>query len=146
MRPKITAHSRFFVNYQKEKCTTQPVGIHKIGAVPSVVARFLDLPNAGSYTGHAFRRTSAGLLANSGGSMSDIMRHGGWRSVSVAEGYVEESETTKINVAAKILGQEDPSTAVQNKKTQQINQSAAPPSINNSVNCVININNYYSDN
>lgn len=144
LRPKIIVHSRFFVNYVKEKCTVQPVGIHKIGSVPSIVAKFLNLPNSSSYTGHCFRRTSASLLANSGGSMSEIMRHGGWRSASVAEGYVEESESKKINVATKILGQEGISR-VENEEIQQINKAPAlPVSISNNVNCVFNINNYYN--
>ncbi|XP_064213494.1 uncharacterized protein LOC135266508 [Tribolium castaneum] len=87
IRPTKTPHNRFFINYTKEKCTIQPVGIHKIG-------------------GHCFRRSSASLLANAGATMERIKRHGGWRSTTVAEGYIEECENTKIKVANLILGEE----------------------------------------
>lgn len=39
LRPTRTPHKRFFINYTKEKCTVQPVGIHKIANVPAVVAK-----------------------------------------------------------------------------------------------------------
>lgn len=113
LRSPKTPHNRFFVNYIKNKCTVQPVGIHKIGGVPAAVAKFLELPNHTSYTGHCFRRTSATLLANSGATIDGIKRHGGWRSSTVAEGYVDESEKMKINTASKILGsrENEPSTS-----------------------------------
>lgn len=103
LRPTGTPHNRFFINYIKEKCTRQPVGIHKIGNVPSIVAKYLCLPNASSYTGHCFRRSSATALANSGVDIVGIKRHGGWRSSTVAEGYIEECENSKVAVAKKIL-------------------------------------------
>ncbi|EFA07727.1 hypothetical protein TcasGA2_TC002205 [Tribolium castaneum] len=106
IRPTKTPHNRFFINYTKEKCTIQPVGIHKIGGVPATVAKYLGLENASSYTGHCFRRSSASLLANAGATMERIKRHGGWRSTTVAEGYIEECENTKIKVANLILGEE----------------------------------------
>ncbi|XP_031350101.1 uncharacterized protein LOC116175885 [Photinus pyralis] len=143
IRPKVTSHNRFFINYQNGKCTVQPVGVHKVGGVPSVVAKFLNLTNASSYTGHSFRRTSASLLANAGGSMTDIMRHGGWRSASVAEGYVEESEMTKVNVATKILGGAGPSS--HRKEIEERHQMSGQLFIKNNVDCVININNYYAN-
>jgi integrase len=56
------------------------------------------------YTGHSFRRTSATLLANASGTdILDLKRHGGWKSGTVAEGYISESITNKIQVANKIL-------------------------------------------
>ena len=61
--PARTPHKRFFVNYIKGKCTVQPVGIHKIRKLSTVVAKYLDL-DASLYTGNCFRRTSASLLVN----------------------------------------------------------------------------------
>ena len=46
LRSPKTPHKRFFVNYVKEKCTVQPIGVHKIAGVPSVVAKLLKLENA----------------------------------------------------------------------------------------------------
>ncbi|KAJ3655142.1 hypothetical protein Zmor_014280 [Zophobas morio] len=48
LRPIKTPHQRFFINYDKEKCTVQAVGIHKIGNVPAMVAKYLSLENASS--------------------------------------------------------------------------------------------------
>ncbi|KAJ3662031.1 hypothetical protein Zmor_006398 [Zophobas morio] len=103
LRTIKTPHQKFFINYVKEKCTVQAVGIHKIGNVPAVAAKYLGLENASSYTGHCFRRSSATILATVGCNMEGIKRHRGWGSLTVAEGYVDDCETAKINVAEKIL-------------------------------------------
>lgn len=144
LRPAAISHNRFFINYIREKCTVQPVGVHKIAGVPSVVAKYLNLDNPSSYTGHCFRRTSASLLANSGASMEHIMRHGGWRSSSVAEGYIEESENTKISVASKILGKEcsalNPSSSSMHIQDSSVeNSSSSGVNIYGNKKCVINI-------
>jgi hypothetical protein len=57
-----------------------------------------------TYTGHCFRRTSATLFANAGGSKENLKRHGGWKSDSVAESCVEESVLNKTKIAKTILG------------------------------------------
>ncbi|KAJ8915867.1 hypothetical protein NQ315_015478 [Exocentrus adspersus] len=64
---------------------------------------FLKLQNPEMYTGHSFRRTSARMLANSGASITNIKRHGGWKSASVAEGYLEDSLQNKKKIASQIL-------------------------------------------
>ncbi|KAJ8909443.1 hypothetical protein NQ315_017545 [Exocentrus adspersus] len=51
-----------------------------------------------------FVRTSASLLADSGASIDVLKRHGGWKSASVAEGYIENSINTKKIVADSIFG------------------------------------------
>lgn len=94
LRPTHINHNRFFINYIHEKCTVQPVGVHKIGRVPQVVAKYLDLENPQSFTGHCFRRTSASILSNAGVSMGDIRRHSEWQSSTAAIGYVDESENS----------------------------------------------------
>ncbi|XP_073966826.1 uncharacterized protein isoform X2 [Choristoneura fumiferana] len=85
LRPKGLECDRFFLNYMNGKCTKQPMGRHKIAAIPKAIAAFLNLPNAESYTGHCFRRTSATLLAESGANLTTLKRHGGWTSDTVAE-------------------------------------------------------------
>ena len=57
---------RFFLKYSKNKCYRQPVGINTFRAIPKKIASFLKLDDPRSYTGHAFRRSSATLVANSG--------------------------------------------------------------------------------
>jgi len=63
------------------------------------------LSNPEEYTGHSFRCSSATLLADSGADLSVLKSHGGWRSNTAAEGYVEDSIANKINISHKILGE-----------------------------------------
>ncbi|KAJ6639008.1 hypothetical protein Bhyg_11747, partial [Pseudolycoriella hygida] len=79
LRPK-NFPGRFFVNFQRGKCTVQFIGKNKFSAMPRKIAEYLQLENQERYTGHSFRRTSATILANSGADMETIMRHGGWRN------------------------------------------------------------------
>ncbi|KAJ3655374.1 hypothetical protein Zmor_014507 [Zophobas morio] len=149
-RSSKTPHNRLFVNYVKGKCTVQPVGVHKIAGVPNVVDRFLNLENPSAYTSHCFRRTSASILANAGTSMEGIKRHGGWRLSAVAEGYIHQSESSKINVASTILGtmEESIRDSVINSRNKEITENASSSrfSIINNTNCVININHYCNKN
>ena len=102
LRPTNVAIDRFFLNFQMGKCTRQPIRRHKISMMPTKIADFLHLPNSQSFTGHAFRRTSATLLVNGGGDILDLKRHGGWKSDKVAEGYVAESVRNKRKIAQQI--------------------------------------------
>lgn len=105
LRPQIGKHDRFFVKYNNDKCGVQPVGINILGCLPKVIAQYLGLPNATGYTGHCFRRSSASLLADSGADILKIKQHGGWKSSTVAEGYVENSLANKKRIASNILGE-----------------------------------------
>lgn len=105
LRPSDFESTKFFCSYRNGRCMKQHVGINTIGSVPTKIAQFLNLQNPASYTGHCFRRTSATLLADAGGDIVSLKRHGGWKSTSVAEGYLEDSIQNKLQVASKILGQ-----------------------------------------
>lgn len=102
LRPDNLSTPRFFLNYQKGKCTRQVIGRNKFAAMPKEIALFLKLDNPEQYTGHCFRRTSATLLADSGANLTTIKRHGGWRSDQVAEGYIEESVENKSKITDSI--------------------------------------------
>ena len=54
------------------------------------------------YTGHYYRRSSATILVDRGSDITTLKRHVGWRSTSVAEGYVEESVQNKMKIADTI--------------------------------------------
>jgi hypothetical protein len=100
LRPKNVTHSRrFFLTYRKGYCINSPIGINTFGKMPKVIATFLKLPNPELFTGHCFRRSSASHLANRGGDLITIKRHGGWKSSAVAEGYIEQSIKKKVEVA-----------------------------------------------
>lgn len=78
LRPANLTHSRLFLNYQRGKCTAQPIGINKIGQYPKNIAQYLDLPNPELYTGHSYRRSSSILLVNNGACVTATKRRGGW--------------------------------------------------------------------
>lgn len=103
LRPPNVTHQRLFLNYKKGKSNTQAVGVNTFGKLPCTVAQFLGLPNAEEYTGHCFRRSSVSFLADSGADISNIKRHGGWKSTKVAEGYIENSIQNKKNIATNIF-------------------------------------------
>jgi integrase len=107
LRSKNTRHQRFFVGYRLGKCIAHPVGINTIGGAPKQIATFLGLKNPEEYTGHAFRRSSATLLAESGADTSILKRLGGWKSTNVAEGYVDASIQNKKKIAQMILGKDN---------------------------------------
>lgn len=106
LRPEHVNHRRFFLFYKNGKCSVQPVGINSFASMPRKIAQYLHLPNSSSYTGHCFRRTSATLLADSGADIQMLKRHGGWRSTTVAEGYVDDSISNKVKTSRRIFNQE----------------------------------------
>ncbi|KAJ8921715.1 hypothetical protein NQ315_010625 [Exocentrus adspersus] len=97
-----TSISRKFTIIEERFC---PVGINTLATVPSIVASFLNLPNAQLYTSHCMRRTSTTLLANKGADLTTIKRHGGWKSSAVAESYIEDSISNKLDIARKVQGE-----------------------------------------
>lgn len=103
LRPEDMNETRFFIKYLNGKCHRQVVGVHKLTGTSQEVANYLNLPDSKLYTGHCLRRTSATLLVNAGGDLTALKRHGGWRSSTVAEGYVDESLSNKLETSKKIL-------------------------------------------
>ncbi|XP_011687447.1 PREDICTED: uncharacterized protein LOC105449760 [Wasmannia auropunctata] len=103
LRPANIQTSRFFLNYQNGKCTQQPIGINKFGKMPSTIASYLGLSDPSSYTGHTFRRTSATILADSGANILTLKQHGGWKSSTVAEGYIDDSFNNKKKISNQII-------------------------------------------
>lgn len=115
LRPNKSTTRRLFLNYKNGRCTCQVVGTNTIGKIPTKIAEYLKLPDAKCFTGHCFRRSSATLLAESGADLVSLKRHGGWRSSTVAEGYIEDSVNSKIAVARKIF----PETSCSSSKLSQ---------------------------
>ncbi|KAJ8973823.1 hypothetical protein NQ317_001186 [Molorchus minor] len=103
LRPPHVKHKRLFLYYKAGKCSSQPVGKNTMGKIPSVVASYLKLSDVACYTGHCLRRSSATLLADAGVDITTIKRHAGWKSTTVAEGYVENSIENKTKIANQVL-------------------------------------------
>ena len=76
--------------------------MNTFGSMPTKIAEFLELPNPKSYTGHCFRRSSATILAAKGVDLLSVKRHGGWKSSTVAEGYIQDSLHGKIAIADQL--------------------------------------------
>jgi len=102
LRKPGTPPDRFFVNFQKGKCTVQPIGKNKFYDMPKVIATYLRLENPKDYTGHSLRRTSATVLVDGGGDMAMLMTLGGWKSYKTAGGYVDKSMVTKGKINGMI--------------------------------------------
>lgn len=144
LRPSHTSHGRFFVFYKSGKCTTQPVGKNTFGKIPSIIATYLGLSDPTLYTGHCLRRSSATLLADAGADITTIKRHGGWKSTTVAEGYIDNSVQNKTNIANQVL---QAATTVQktiNLSKENVSFSEVPSNINfnscENVTFTINVN------
>ncbi|KAJ8978553.1 hypothetical protein NQ317_006114 [Molorchus minor] len=123
-------------------CTTKqenPVGKNTMGKIPSVVASYLKLPDVACYTGHCLRRSSATLLADAGVDITTIKRHAGWKSTTVAEGYVENSIENKTKIANQVLVGTTTSVIT---KTVNVSESNISSNINfeNCTNVTFNLN------
>lgn len=95
---------RFFRRIGKNgKPSVQPIGVNSLGKFPQMMADFLQLE--GNFTGHAFRRSSATILADRGANLVQLKRLGRWRSSSVAEAYVDRSKKSKSEASMLINGQ-----------------------------------------
>lgn len=150
LRPAHTPHNFLFIFYRLGKCSTQPVGIHTIGKIPSLIATYLKLSEPKMYTGHCFRRTSASLLADTGANILSLKQHGGWKSTTVAEGYLESSLTRKEEIATRILQgrsmttTHDPSTSSSSTDVvvdiASTSNQLQPINVSNNQNCTITIN------
>lgn len=90
---------RVFMSFRHGKFTANPLGKNKIREIPKLIAQFLELEDSDSYTGQCFRRSSATSLADSGISRTNLKRHGGWKSDSVAEGYLSNSKKMRKDIA-----------------------------------------------
>lgn len=151
MRPIDFNSSRFFFKIANGKGLKRPIGIHQFGKMPQTVATYLKLPNANEYTGHCFRRSSATILVDTGADLTSLKRHGGWKSSTVAEGYIDDSISNKIEVASRIFNKsnviETSSIDVMsatNSRTTASGSANHSPLFNSCTNCTINItNNYY---
>lgn len=102
LRPAKCTTSRLFLSYNKGACKNQPIGKNTFSKYPSQIAKFLNLQNSERYTGHSFRRTSATILADTGADITTLKRHGGWKTNTSAEGYIEESLNYKQQTMQKI--------------------------------------------
>lgn len=139
LRPKGASDDRLFLCYRNKRCTVQPVGKNTIGNIPCKIATYLGLGDAKAYTGHCLRRTAATLHSDAGGNSESLMRLGGWKSSSVARGYVDNSDCSRMANASLVAGMKTSThTAVRestvkiiSRNVNSIDTATAGPSGNN---------------
>ena len=90
---------KLFRNVSKVGKLLNPIGINTMGRIPRIIAEFLELSNADEFTGHSFRRTSATFLSEKGIGLVELKQHGRWKSSSVAEGYVNNTNVAKTKAS-----------------------------------------------
>ncbi|KAJ8982920.1 hypothetical protein NQ317_004576 [Molorchus minor] len=122
LRPPHVKHKRLCLYYKAGKCSSQPVGKNK-KKIPSVVAS-----------------SSATLLTDPGVDITTKKRHAGWKSTTVAEGYVENSIENKTKIANQVLVSVPPPSAI--TKNVNVSESNIPSNINfeNCTNVIFNLN------
>lgn len=141
LRPANVTSPSLFLNYKNGKCTSQHIGINKFSAMGKQIATFLNLPNPEMYTGHSFRRSSATLLVDAGGDITALKRHGGWKSTTVAESYIDDSMKNKMDTAQKIFQSVQTSCTTTKTANENLTMDFTTPSLNltNCSNFTINV-------
>ena len=141
VRPK-DAPPRLFLGYRGGKCIRAPIGKNTLATFPMKVAEFLGLPCATGYSGHALRRTAATWMADSGVDLINLKRFGGWQSDTVAQSYVAESTSNKINLAEALIGKVNMNTSASVGDQNMVTMATSEPNLNlaSCSNFTININ------
>ena len=63
------------------------------------IASWLGLPNADDFSGHSLCGTGATALANSGCTLLQLKRYGGWKSDRVAQRYLKKSIASQLQTS-----------------------------------------------
>lgn len=114
LTPEMKTSGRFFRKLSSDgtKTTMQVLGKTFFQQLPKRIATYLNLKESDKYTGHCMRRTAATLLAESGGSLLALKLLGNWKSDSVAQSYVCNSERMKRTISNMLT--ENPSNHEEN--------------------------------
>jgi integrase len=91
-------------SFSNNRWGTTALGKSTLAETPRTVASYLDLPAAARYTGHGLRASGASFMVESGASSIELMNAGNWSSITVAEGYVRDSEAQQQRRCQQIAG------------------------------------------
>lgn len=135
---------RIFKTYRKKQngngyYVNQPMGKHLLSKFPSKVAMFLDLPNPSGYTGHAFRRTAANVMAEGGASSSVMKKHFNWKSENTSQKYVENTDNAKLCISKIMKPNSDGKKTGNSDKDHATSQTSQVIQLKNCQNIVINM-------
>ncbi|PSN39797.1 hypothetical protein C0J52_19445 [Blattella germanica] len=93
LRPRGCSEKRFFLNYKDGYLIIQPVGKNNFGKIPSMIAKYLGLPDAEKYTGLCLRRSF------SGGNMAMQNRHD---DLCSDQGHLDNSVAVKSEFSSVV--------------------------------------------
>eukprot|EP00957_Ditylum_brightwellii_P109958 8387233-Ditylum_brightwellii.AAC.1 len=101
--------------------------------------------NVDDFTAKCWCMSGATAMADSGASITNLKRAGGWKSTKVAKGYVAESAKMKSNQVAALADKQtavanDANTTVEAENVAVMPEKAAGWAVNG----MVVINNYFS--
>ena len=126
----VPVNERFLKNWSvKGKKRIQNCGVNMVKKWSPESAIKVN-KNPKGFTTHSFRRSAATTLADAGVSITNLKRHGRWRSDAVAEGYIDNSKPLLIEKVSMLSGEVfSPSTAITpNAKSARLETPASSPS------------------
>lgn len=85
------------------------------------------------------------MLVEGGADLITLKRHGGWRSSAVAEGYIEDSVTRKIDVSKKLFSKASTSKSKNSKPKPENYNTLTKVEDNNSDNDYFTIDQIFDD-
>lgn len=101
-RPQGAPKALMLTQQKNGNIMRSAIGINTLAKFPFKIAIYLQLPDPKSFTGHAFRRTSATFAAEAGIDMMNLKRLGGWKFDTVAQGYIAESDAGRKKRASAV--------------------------------------------
>lgn len=103
LKKEVDDKTRFLKNYNKRaKARIQNCGRNTVNNCVRKCCCILKVPLE-DFTSHAFRRSAATNLADAGVTLTNLKRHGQWKSPSAAEGYIANSLPLRREREQKLL-------------------------------------------
>lgn len=112
--------------------TRSHIGRNKVSEIVKQIARLLQKADWRNYTTHALRRSGATILSEDGVDPLMLAKAGGWTSVTTAQGYIAESNNTKLQIA-KRFAQTEITLSQSSPKAAKISSSSSPHNKNYSI-------------
>ena len=123
---------RSAVNKKPSVFVKTPIGVNYLYDIGKDMAKFLQLAEPNTYTGHCFRRSSATELANNGATVMEMKQKFHWQNDKMPLVYVANSNANQTKMAQLLSGVDAnsnvscPPTVVENPDSIK-SESSEPP-------------------
>ena len=119
---KLEGEPRFLRNWNvRAKTRIQNTDRNVIDRVTKDAAEYLGYDKA-HYSGHSWRRSAATNLADVGVTLTNLKRHGQWKSDSTCEGYIANSKPLREEREKNILPKEHQDPPQESRELNAINE------------------------